>query len=145
MADGFEIRSHQFMATTIYVLAADEPDRSDFLEKLGSSKKTADRAKLIMRTMEKIGERGIARCIGKSNFISILDGELGMAEVRVKGQVIRVMCYVPPARDAVVLLFDFDGHQGKTGAIPKPVMKKGRKLAAIAGECWKAEEVHHGD
>lgn len=39
---------------------------------------------------EIISERGIERCIGRSNFIRMIAPDLGLAEVKVSGKVIRI-------------------------------------------------------
>lgn len=142
MKKGYEIRSHQYMGTTLYVLAKEGSD--DFIERMYTKRNDRKRLKLILETIDKIFERGISNCIGKRNFIRILDSKLCMAEVKVGGKTIRVMSYCTTEPDeALVLLFDFDGHAGKNGKIPGNIMKKGKRLAGIAGKCME-EEIDEG-
>ena len=135
MAQGYEVRSHTYMRTTVLVLA--RTGASDFLEKMRHSGKQSQKLRLILETMEIISERGIERCIGRSNFIRMIAPDLGLAEVKVSGKVIRIMTYVASINGEMkaVLLFDFTAHGGKTGKIPPNIIKRGRELAAIAKEC----------
>lgn len=137
MAHEHEIRSHEYDGTEILVLAT--VGKKDFLEKLSADSKKRDRAKLISLTVKKVHERGLAKCIGKSNFIRMLDDDLCLAELKVSGKVIRVMCYCVANDELVVLLFDFDSHKGKSGKIPESVMKKGRRLAKKAAACLEED------
>lgn len=73
-----------------------------------------------------------------SETLKLLNAELALYELRIKGKIIRVMTYVH--NDQVpVYLFDFEGHQGKTGQIRKEHMEKAQKLAKIAKECLGGE------
>lgn len=133
MLTDYEIRAHQFFETRIFALA--KAGKEDFLEKLERKPKSHERLRLILGTVEKVSARGLSACIGAGNFVRLLDGSLGLAEVKVSGKVIRVMCYCQTGKEELlVLLFDFDGHKGKSGAIAPDIMDKGRKLARIAGE-----------
>lgn len=135
MDDEYEIRAHRFMDSRVLVLA--RCGKPDFMEELVSDPKSQQKAKLILETMCKIENRGVDSCLGRSNFIRMLDGNVGLAEVKIGGKVIRVMCHVGTINDRTetVLLFDFKGHGGKSGSIPKGMIKKGKRLASIARKC----------
>lgn len=136
MAHGYEIRNHAMLGGQILVLAKE--GKRDFLEKLGRSPKSADRFELICRAYEKIVQRGVSRCVGRQNFIRVLEGGLGLVEVKVGNTRIRVMSYLhgSGADQELVLMFDFTGHQGSDG-IEDSDIKKGRRLAKIARECME--------
>ena len=134
MASGYKIREHLLSVPELRVLVLmREDDEIDFLERMEGSKRGRQRQALIVKTLEKVQLKGIPLS-ERSRIVKLLDSELCVAEVRVPGKVIRVMGYIH-ARGTdlaeLVLLFDFDGHQG-TNKIPKRLMDKGRKLAAIA-------------
>ena len=138
MAHGYEIRAHAMLGGRILVLARE--GRKDFLEELGESPKSSERFELICRTYEKIVRRGVSRCVGRQNFVRVLEGSIGLVEVKVGGTRIRVMSYLhgSEAGRELVLMFDFTGHQG-SGKIGRDVMDRGRKLASIARECMEEE------
>ncbi len=139
MAHGYEIRAHAMLGVRILVLAKE--DRRDFLEKLEENPKSAERFELVCRTYEKITQRGVGRCVGKQNFVRVLEGNLGLVEVKVGNTRIRVMSYLHGFGEdqELVLMFDFTGHQGSDN-IESSDMKKGRKLAKVARECMEERE-----
>ena len=138
MAHGYEIRAHAMLGGRILVLAKE--GRKDFLEELGADPKGSERFELICRTYEKIAQRGVDRCVGRQNFVRVLEGSLGLVEVKVGNTRIRVMSYLhgSGASQKLVLMFEFTGHQG-TGKIGKKDMRRGRELASIARECMEKE------
>jgi hypothetical protein len=140
MSQGYEIRSHEQMGTTILVLA--KTGSQDFLEKMKRDKRKKQTLRLIIETMEGIKRRGINKCIGRSNFIRSIAPDVGLMEVRVPGKVIRVMTYVGEVegKTDAVLLFDFTAHGGKTGKISPRHIDKGKRLAKIAKECIEEDE-----
>lgn len=139
MADEYEIRSHEYADVEILVLAP--VGKKDFLEKLRDNPKKRGRASLIAIATRKVQERGVSKCIGRSNFVRMLDEGLCLAELKVAGKVIRVMCHCPAIQDdKLVLLFDFDAHKGKSGKIPKSAMEKGRRLAKEAARLAKEDD-----
>lgn len=110
-----------------------EGDERDFLERMQESKKGRQRHALIIRTLERIQLKGIPLS-ERTQVVKLLDASLCVAEVRVTGKVIRVMSYIHArggSNAELVLLFDFDGHQG-TNKVPKRLLEKGRRLAEIA-------------
>jgi hypothetical protein len=137
MAQGYEIRSHQYLGTEIRVLARE--GSKDFLEKMHDDPRQCQKLKLIVNLIEKICERGVRKCIGRSNFIRMLDEEVGLAELKYRGSAIRAMVYVDQAGEmSIVLLFDFKGHGGSDRIQPGK-MSKGRSLARIARDCMEEE------
>lgn len=134
MAEGYKIRSHGMMCGTDVLVLMPESNDEDFLERMEASPKGRGRFRLILRTIEKIGQAGIAmsRHVG---FIRTIDGPLGLVEVAVSGKVVRVMSYLHD-ESALVLLFDFDGHQG-SDKIKRKDLERGRRLAAIARKCME--------
>lgn len=136
MANGYEIRAHAMLGVRILVLAKE--GRRDFLEKLEENPKGAERFELVCRAYEKIIQRGVSRCVGRQNFVRVLEGSLGLVEVKVGNTRIRVMSYLhgSGADQELVLMFDFTGHQG-SDRIEGSDMKRGRKLAKIARECME--------
>lgn len=134
MAEGYKIREHLLGVPEQRALVLmREDDEKDFLECMENSKRGRQRHALIIKTLEAIQIKGIPLS-ERTRIIKILDSELCVAEVRVPGKVIRVMSYIHNRGTdlaELVLLFDFDGHQG-TDRIPKRVMDKGKRLAEIA-------------
>lgn len=101
-----------------------------FIEKLVGDPKTRQRANAIVKAMAQIAKNG-TKWARQANKLRFLGTSLSLYELKVDGRVIRIMTYVH--HDATpVYLFDFDGHQGKHAGIPKHVMDRGKKLAAIA-------------
>lgn len=101
-----------------------------FIEKLVGDPKTRQRANAIVKAMAQIAKNG-TKWARQANKLRFLGTSLSLYELKVDGKVIRIMTYVH--HDATpVYLFDFDGHQGKHAGIPKHVMDRGKKLAAIA-------------
>ena len=139
MAHGYEIRAHAILGGRILVLAKE--GKRDFLEKLEMSPKSSERYELICSAYEKITQRGVNRCVGRQNFVRVLEGSLGLVEVKVGNTRIRVMSYLHDSREdkELILMFDFTGHQG-SNRIEDSDMKKGRKLAKIAKECMEEEK-----
>lgn len=138
MAHGYEVRAHAMLGGRILVLAKE--GQEDFLERLGSDPKSSELFSLICRTVERIAQRGVGRCVGRQNFVRVLDGSLGLVEVKVRGRRVRVMSYLHgsgPSQE-LVLLFEFTGHQG-SAHIPRKDVQRGRRLAAIARECMEEE------
>lgn len=134
MAQGFHIVEHDIgCGHSVMALAKD--GKGDFLDKLASKPKDTQRLKLILRTAEHIEFFGPKSYMRPGGTIRPLDGELSLVEIKVPGKVIRVMAYLkdPFGSYRLVLLFDFDGHQG-SGKIPENIMERGRRLAAIARE-----------
>ena len=140
MANGYETRGHSWLGKNVRVLARSS-DEEDFLERMEGDPRHNERFRLIRLVIKKICDRGIGRCVGKRNFINPLDSCLGLCEVRVTGHVIRVMTYLHSWKggQGLVLLFDFNGHQG-SDRIPKSQMEKGRRLAKEARACIEREK-----
>lgn len=140
MAHGYETRGHPWLGKNVRVLARSS-EEEDFLERMERDRKRNERFKLIRLAIKKICERGIGRCVGKRNFVKPLDSCLGLCEVRVAGHVIRVMTYLHSWKcgQGLVLLFDFDGHQG-SDRISRSQMDKGRRLAKEARACIEREK-----
>lgn len=138
MAHGYEIRAHTMLGGRILVLARE--GRRDFLEELDGDPRGSEKFELICRTYEKIALRGVSKCVGKQNFVRILEGNLGLVEMKVGKTRIRVMSYLHGAgtEQKLVLMFEFTGHQG-TGKIGKNELRRGRELASIARECMEEE------
>ena len=146
MAQGYKVVEHELGTAGMRALVLrSETSKKDFIVKLKESKRDRTRLDLIVRTLERIQFEGIERCEA-IRLIRVLDGNLCYAEIKIPGNVIRVMCYVhnrgTPSAE-LVLLFDFDGHQGKRGQIPKPIMKRAATLASIAKATM--EEEGHGN
>ena len=106
----------------------------DFLEEMEAMPDRRTRFRLIIRTMEKIGQIGVltSRRVG---FVRMLDNRVGLVEVAVPGKVIRVMTY-SHGDNHLVLLFDFDGHQG-SDKIKQKDLARGKRLARIARQCME--------
>lgn len=139
MAFGYDLAPYELTGGfTVYVLVRE--GQEDFLAQMAGRPKTSGRAGLILTTLERIGAAGIGQSL-RARFIRMLRADVGMVEVRVAGKVIRVMSYLHEGTD-LVLLFDFDGHQGGN-KVPRQVMEKGERLARIARACM--EEACDGD
>lgn len=108
-----------------------------FLEKLSCSPKTRDRAVLISRTANRIHDNGLDWAF-QSETLKSIDDELSLCELRIKGRVIRVMTYIHN-KQIPIYLFDFDGHQGKTGKVSSNILKKGKQLSEEARKCMESE------
>ncbi len=122
----------------VEVLATCENRDSDFLDRLFT--RDRDRFKVIARTIKRISlSDGNAY---RGTFLRMIDDGLSLVEIRIPGKVIRVMAYDRKVgnRMRLILLFDFDGHQGKTGNIPRHLIEKGRSLAKNARECAEGEQ-----
>lgn len=132
MSEGYEIVEHETEGGNP-ILVLRPIGSKDFLERMRDKPKQRDHYKLIVRMVARVQYDGPKRYIGK--LIRLLDSELSLYELKVGGRVIRVMAYIyqPYGSHRVVLLFDFDGHQG-SGKIPPEMMEKARKLARIARE-----------
>lgn len=141
MARGYETRDTGWGDRPVRVLARTSEER-DFLKRMEESPKHKERFRLIKRAIEKMFDRGIDACLKRKNFLRQLDGDIGLFEAKVAGQVIRVMTYLHRWTGGIgmVLLFDFNGHQGND-KIPKQLMEKGRRLAREAKACIERERV----
>ena len=130
MAESYEIVEHETECGNPILVLRPEGG-TDFLEKMKSKPKELQRYRLITRMVARIQFDGPKKYIGR--MVRVLDSELSLFELKVAGQVIRVMAYIyqPYAGHRIVLLFDFNGHQG-SNKIPGHLMKKGRDLAEIA-------------
>lgn len=137
MAEGYEIVEHETECGNPILVLRPEGSR-DFLEKMAANGKTVERYRLIVRAVSKIQIHGPRKFMG--HMVRQLDDELSLFEIKVSGKVIRVMAYIrqPYGPYRIVLLFDFDGHQG-TGKITKSDIKRGKRLARIARACLKEE------
>lgn len=108
-----------------------------FIEKLVGDPKTRQRANAIVKTMAQIAKNG-TKWAQQTNKLRFLRTDLSLYELKIDRKVMRIMTYVH--HDATpVYLFDFDGHQGKHASIPRHVMDRGKKLAAIAAELMMEE------
>ena len=113
-------------------------EASTFIGDLQSSGKTIDRASLISKSAKRIAMGGIEWAI-VSRKLRKIDSDLALFEMKINKSVIRVMTYIHE-EETPVYLFDFDGHQGKTGKIPQSYIDKGREMAIHAAECMRSEE-----
>lgn len=140
MERGYETRENDWGDKPVRVLARTSEEKH-FLKRMEENPKRNERFCLIKKAIEKMYERGIDKCLGRKNFLRQLDGDVSLFEVKVAGQVIRVMAYLHRWSGGIgmVLLFDFDGHQG-SDKIPKPLMEKGRRLAREAKVCIEREK-----
>lgn len=130
MAEGYEIVEHD-IECGISVLVLRPEGKTDFLAKMAKKPKQLERYRLIVQTVERIQYEEPETYYG--SLIRSLDSEISLVEIKIGHKVIRIMAYVHrtsgPSR--LVLLFDFNGHQG-TGKIPPSLMDKARHLARIA-------------
>lgn len=132
MSGGYEIVEHETeCGNPILVLRS--IGGKDFLEKMRDRPKDRNRYRIIVRLVSRIQYDGPKRYVGK--MVRLLDSDLSLFELKVGDSVIRVMAYIfqPYGGHRIVLLFDFDGHQG-SGKIPPETMEKARRLARIARE-----------
>lgn len=126
MADKYVIVEHD-TGDGHSILVLSKEGRPDFLSKMRSAGGDKKRYRLIVKVASRIERNGTAPFVGP--FVRVLDNDLSLVEIKVNGQVIRVMAY---KGQRMVLLFDFDGHQGKSGKISPSNMKRGRMLAKEA-------------
>lgn len=106
-----------------------------FLEDLASNGKTRRRATMILRMALKVARNGTEWAICAEKLKSVTP-TVSVFELRADGKVLRVMTYVHDDEERTpVYLFDFDGHQGKTGKIKASVLEKAKRLAIAAREC----------
>lgn len=110
--------------SSVLVLSPD--GRDDFLSKMKARRGDRSRYRLIVRAVSRIVQRGEAPF--RETMVRVLDSELSLIEIKIPGQVIRVMAY---RGERLVLLFDFDGHQG-SGKIATKDLERGRTLAKHA-------------
>lgn len=134
MAEGYKIRAHQLSCGEDALVLMPRGRDKDFLEEMEEAPDRRTRFRLIIRTMEKIGQIGVpaSRRVG---FVRALDNRVGLVEVAVPGKVIRVMTYAH-SDGRLVLLFDFDGHQG-SDRIKQKDLARGKRLARIASLCME--------
>ena len=134
MAEGYKIRAHQLQCGDDVLVLMPAGRDKDFLEETEAMPDRRTRFRLIIRTMEKIGQIGVltSRRVG---FVRMLDNRVGLVEVAVPGKVIRVMTYAH-GDNHLVLLFDFDGHQGSE-KIKQKDLARGKRLARIARQCME--------
>lgn len=110
--------------SSVLVLSPD--GRDDFLSKMKARRGDRSRYRLIVRAVSRLVQRGEAPF--RETMVRVLDSELSLIEIKVPGQVIRIMAY---RGEKLVLLFDFDGHQG-SGKIATKDLERGRMLAKHA-------------
>lgn len=112
----------------------------DFLTDLASTGKTRNRAVLIARMAARVARNGTDWAVAAKK-LKPVSRDVSMFELRIDRRVIRVMAYIhdDPAHTPVYL-FDFDGHQGKSGKIDRNLIKKGERLAAIAAKCMEVRK-----
>lgn len=142
MGEEYEIREHDIgCGYSVLVLAPADSSR-DFLQKMREDGKSVERYRMITRAAGKACEFGVTKA-RRTELLRTIDASLSLFELFVAGKVIRVMTYVGRRaggqQEECVLLFDFDGHQGKTGKISSSDLLKGRKLAGIAAELMGGE------
>lgn len=137
MAEGYEIVEHETECGNP-ILVLRRKGSPDFLEKMQVDRKSQDRYRLIVQMVAKVQFHGPAKFLGK--LVRLLDSGLSLFELKVAGKVIRVMAYIhqPHGSHRIVLLFDFNGHQG-SGKIPAHVMRRGKELAKIARRSLEEE------
>lgn len=145
MANGYEIVEVTLGDAMVLVLA--QEGRPSFIEKLRNSGKGVDRASVIAKAMLRLSTYGTSWAMDIKH-LRLLRREgdgLAVYELRANDKVIRVMTYVHDDRDKTpVYLFDFDGHQGKTGKVPRRQIERGVNLARAARECMHARECGEG-
>lgn len=138
---GGDVLAYEIVSTEIdegvNVLCLAAESKPSFLEELGASPKTKERAALISRTTKRIHDFGIDWAFVSKTF-KPLDKELSLCEMRVTGRVIRVMTYVHN-NILPIYLFDFDGHQGKGNSIPPNYLERGKRLSIEAHKCMEKE------
>ncbi|MGL5173839.1 MAG: hypothetical protein ACRC75_08300 [Olsenella sp.] len=143
MGEEYTIREHEIgCGYSVLVLAPYDPSRDDFLQKMRKDRKSVERYRLITRAAGKVCEFGVMKA-RQIELLRTIDASLSLFEIFIGGEVIRVMTYVGKraggGQEECVLLFDFKGHQGKTGKISSSDLIKGKKLAGIAAELMGGE------
>lgn len=126
MADDYVIVEHD-TGDGRSILVLSKTGRRDFLSEMRGTGGDKKRYRLIVRVASRIEQSGTGPFMGTS--VRSLDNDLSLVEIKVPAHVIRVMAY---KWKRMVLLFDFDGHQGKSGKISPSDMKRGKRLAKIA-------------
>lgn len=105
--------------------------KPSFMDEMAEDPKRYERAALIARIAARIERRGKEWAF-QSATSKWLASSVSVCEVRIRGKVVRVMAYWPPQEARPVYLFDFDGHQGKSGNIPSHLLDKAYRLAQEA-------------
>lgn len=116
----------------MYVLAP--VGRKSFMEEMSDDPKKRRRAALIANAAWRVARNGIGWAFSSETFKWVVKG-ISVCELKVKGEVIRVMTYLDDGLAIPVYLFDFDGHQGKRGVIPPSIIARAKKLAGEAAIC----------
>lgn len=112
--------------------------RRSFMDEMVADPKKRQRAALIARTAYRVERNGIGWAFESETF-KWLSKDVSVCELRVKGNVIRVMTYLERGIAFPVYLFDFDGHQGKRASIPSALIAKAETLAKEAAKCLERE------
>ena len=112
-----------------YMLVLTQTNKLPFIKKLASNPKTKEDASIIVKAAKRVSVNGV-EWAKQAKVLKAIDNNLSLFELRISGRVVRVMTYL--GKDEPVYLFSFDGHQGKTGKIPKSIIKKGKQIAQLA-------------
>lgn len=111
---------------------------SDWAKKKATRSLAAKFGSIIFRIQEK-GTRWAVQ----SNKLRVLNGNIGVAEIKGFEGVWRVLCYIEDSDlSNAVMLKAFRGHQG-SDQIPPEIIRQGNRLAGIAKEILK-EEISNG-
>lgn len=134
----YEIRIHDLEDGQRMQVLAPTGSKS-FIDKLIEAPKSQSRLIKITKMAQRVAEAGVGWAITAQK-LKLLEDDLALYELKIGNTTLRIMTYLHNQTQPIYL-FDFEGHQGKTGQIPQGCMKRGRTLAKAARECMQKEEV----
>lgn len=115
----------------------------DFWSDWTKKTKTKERAAVFAELVFRIQEKGIQWAINASK-LKVLDGNIGLIEIKNFEGVQRVLCYMPENEPLyIIMLKNFEGHQG-SDKIPPALLKQYKRLAKDAAELLE-KELNNGD
>lgn len=95
----------------------------------------------LKHKLKSIEQTAIAYIYGPPQALNHPKGAIAIYELKVLGKVHRIMTYVHDDKNQTpVLLFDFEGHKGKSGGgIKSSTLIKGQQYAEIARSLLREE------
>lgn len=119
----------------MYVLS--NKDRT-FIDDLSNDAKKLMVARDVYAMADKIALYGIEWAL-RTETLKTIKSNISLLELRIKGKVTRVMVYLYEETQPIYL-FDFKGHQGKSGHIKRNVLERAERLAIIAENAMKESD-----
>lgn len=143
MNDDFELVRQELLPGISILVLCQKNKSLTFIDELAADPKRRMKAKAIADAALRLVQHGTAWAIstGRLKRLNCSKGTIAIYELKVMGKVHRIMTYVHDDKNQTpVLLFDFEGHKGKSGGgIKSSTLIKGQQCAEIARSLLREE------